>query len=107
MIPMEGPVEYGGYTEEDLVSNRSALLLYGGEENDRRAWAHEAAGHYAGEGPLVEVHSADELVKALAQTRGVVFVLDALSVGLEAQSLILRTLQEREERPKVIVGLSH
>ena len=58
-------MEYGGYTEEDLVSNRSALLLYGGDEAERRAWAHEAAGHFASEGPLVEVRSAQELATVL------------------------------------------
>ena len=98
-------MEYGGYTEEDLVSNRAALLLYGGDESERRAWAHEAAGHFAAEGPLVEIRSAPELASALGQARGVVFVPDALSLGLEAQSQILRCLQEREERPKIIIAL--
>jgi hypothetical protein len=98
-------VEYGGYTEEDLVSNRSALLLYGGDEAERRAWAHEAAGHFASEGPLVEVRTAPELAAVLGHTRGVVFVPDALTLGLEAQLQILRCLQEREERPKIVIGL--
>jgi hypothetical protein len=98
-------VEYGGYTEEDLVSNRAALLLYGGDDSERRAWAHEAAGHFAAEGPLVEIRSAPELAKALGQSRGVVFIPDALALGLDAQSQILRCLQEREERPKIVIGL--
>jgi hypothetical protein len=102
----EGTVEYGGYSEEDLVSNRSALLLYGGDEADRQAWAREAAAHFAAEGPLAEVRLPQELSAALAQTRGVVFVPDALGLGLEAQSQILRCLQEREERPKIIIGLT-
>jgi len=98
-------VEYGGYSEEDLVSNRAALLLYGGNEADRRAWAHEAAGHFAGEGPLVEIRSPQELSSSLGKSRGVVFIPDALALGLEAQSQILRCLQEREERPKIIIAL--
>lgn len=98
-------MEYGGYSEEDLVSNRAALLLYGGNEAERRAWAHEAAGHFAGEGPLVEVRSPPELSAPLGKSRGVVFVPDALALGLEAQSQILRCLQEREERPKIIIAL--
>jgi hypothetical protein len=99
-------VEYGGYSEEDLVSNRAALLLYGGDEAERRTWAHEAAGHFAAEGPLAEIRSAQELSGPLGRPRGVVFVPDALALGLEAQSQILRCLQEREERPKIIIGLS-
>jgi hypothetical protein len=98
-------VEYGGYSEEDLVSNRAALLLYGGNEAERRAWAHEAAGHFAGEGPLVEIRSPQELSGPLGRARGVVFISDALALGLEAQSQILRCLQEREERPKIIIAL--
>ena len=98
-------MEYGGYSEEDLVSNRAALLLYGGNEAERRAWAHEAAGHFAGEGPLVEIRSPQELSGPLGKSRGVVFISDALGLGLEAQSQILRCLQEREERPKIIIAL--
>ncbi len=98
-------MEYGGYSEEDLVSNRAALLLYGGTEAERRAWAHEAAGHFAGEGPMVEIRSPPELSGPLGKSRGVVFVTDALALGLEAQSQILRCLQEREERPKIIIAL--
>jgi len=98
-------VEYGGYSEEDLVSNRAALLLYGGNEAERRAWAHEAAGHFAGEGPLVEIRSPQELSGPLGKSRGVVFISDALALGLEAQSQILRCLQEREELPKIFIAL--
>jgi len=99
-------VEHGGYAEEDLISNRSALLLYGSGDEARRAWAYEAGSYFASEGPVVEVRSVDELQRALGQARGTVFVPDALGLGLDAQSLVLRCLQEREERPKIVLGLS-
>ena len=41
-----------GYPEAALVSNRASLLLYGGSEADRRAWAEEAASNFEHEGPL-------------------------------------------------------
>jgi hypothetical protein len=99
-------LEYSGYSEEDLVSNRAALLLYGGTEHERRAWAHEAGGNFASEGALVEIHSAQQLESKLAQSKGVIFVPDALGLGIEAQRQIVRCLQEQEERPKIIIGLS-
>ncbi len=99
-------VEYGGYAEEDLISNRAALLLYGGTEEERRAWAYESGAHFASEGPVVEARSADELHRALEQTRGTVYIPDVLGLGLDPQSWVLRCLQEREERPKIVLGLS-
>ncbi len=99
-------VEHGGYAEEDLISNRSALLLYGSSDEARRAWAYEAGAYFASEGPVVEARSVDELQRALGQARGTVFVPDALGLGLDAQSHVLRCLQEREERPKIVLGLS-
>jgi hypothetical protein len=99
-------LEYGGYSEADLISNRAALLLYGGAEDDRRAWAHEASGHFASEGSLVEVRSVQQLQTALVQSKGVLFVPDVLALGMDGQRQIIRSLQEQEERPKIIVGLS-
>jgi hypothetical protein len=99
-------MEYRGYSEDELVCNRAALLLYGGDEADRRAWALEAAGNFASEGPLVEARSLSELEAALQRNNGVVFVPAVLSAGLESQALILRCMHEREERPKLILGLS-
>src|SRR6266852_6001351 len=78
-------MEYRGYSEDELVCNRAALLLYGGDEADRRAWALEAA---------------------LQRNNGVVFVPAVLGAGFEGQSHILRCMHEREERPKLILGLS-
>lgn len=99
-------MEHGGYSEEDLVSNRSALLLYGGNEEERRSWAHEAAANFATEGPLVEVRNAAALTGALRQVGGIVYLPDALALGLDGQAQVLRCLQEREERPKIVIGLS-
>ena len=99
-------MEYRGYREDELVSNRAALLLYGGEDADRRAWALEAAGNFAAEGPLVEARNLPELEPALQRNRGVVFVPAVLGLGLDGQSQILRCMQEREERPKLVLGLS-
>lgn len=98
-------MEYRGYSENELVSNRAALLLYGGSENDRRRWALEAAGNFAEEGQLVEVSAISELEKALEPTKGVVFVADGQQLGLEGQAQLLRCLKEREERPKLVIGL--
>ncbi len=98
-------MEYRGYSENELISNRAALLLYGGSENDRRRWALEAAGNFVEEGQLVEVAAVSELEKTLEPTKGVVFVADGLQLGLEGQAQLLRCLKEREERPKLVIGL--
>ena len=95
-----------GYREEELVTNRASLLLSGGSEDERRAWAQEAAEHFASEGPLVEVRTTAELAAALKAPRGVVFIPDVSKLESSAQALLLRCLQLQEERPKVVVGLS-
>ena len=95
-----------GYREEELVSNRATLLLYGGTEEERRSWALEAAHHFEHEGELLEVRQSAELVEALKRTRGVVYVPDVVKLGLEAQSHILRCLLRQEERPKLVLGMT-
>jgi hypothetical protein len=95
-----------GYREEELVSNRASLLLYGGTEEERRSWAQEAAHHFEHEGALIEVRQLSELVEALKRPRGVVFVVDVAKLGLEAQAHIVRCLQMQEERPKLVLGVS-
>lgn len=97
-------MQQAGYREEELVSNRTAVLLWGGSEEDRCAWAREAAAHLGEEG-LVEVRSEVELPPALERTRGVVLVKDVLAFGVEAQARLMQCLQ-REERPKLVIASS-
>ena len=96
-----------GYPEDQLVANRTAVLLFGGTEADRRAWAGEAAAGFAAEGPLLEVESVAALPSALQRSRGVVFVPDLGGLGLEAQAKIVRCLIESEERPKLVLALQY
>jgi len=94
-----------GYREEELVSNRASLLLYGGTEEERRSWAQEAAYSFEHEGALIEVRQVAELTEALKRPKGVVFVVDVTKLPWEAQGQILRCLQMQEERPKLVLGL--
>ncbi len=95
-----------GYTEAELVTNRSSLLLSGGGEADRRAWAEEAAKHFPGEGDVVELSSPEDLPAALERPRGVLFIPDAAQLPPDAQMRIVHCLRTQEERPKIILGLS-
>lgn len=95
-----------GYREEELVTNRASLLLYGGTEEERRSWAQEAAYHFEHEGPLLEVRQPSELAEALKRPKGVVFIPEISKLGLEAQGHILRCLQTQEERPKLVLGMT-
>jgi transcriptional regulator of acetoin/glycerol metabolism len=95
-----------GYREEELVSNRASLLLYGGTEEERRSWAQEAAYYFEHEGALLEVKQASELSEALKRPKGVVFISDVAKLGWQVQGQILRCLQMQEERPKLVLGLT-
>jgi hypothetical protein len=95
-----------GYREPDLVSNRASVLLFGGSEADRRAWADEAMANFFDEGPLVVVEQPEQLSAALARPRGVVFVRDAAALGWPAQGALVRCLTTQEERPKLVVALA-
>jgi hypothetical protein len=97
-----------GYPEAQLVTNRSAVLLYGASESDRHTWAQDAAAAFADEGPLEELREPDEkaVVGALARSKGVIYVPDAAKIPWDFQRELARQLHEREERPKWVFGLS-
>lgn len=98
---------YRGYPERDLVVNRSSLILHGSTEAERRAWADEAAANFAGEGVLLRVATnAADLKTALGVPRGVVYVPDVSAIDDLAQGEVVRLLREREERPKIIIGVT-
>jgi hypothetical protein len=98
-------VTYRGYAERDLVKNRSSLLIYGATEADRRAWAEVAASHFVQEGPLRVAQGGPELRAALDGGRGVLYVPDVTLAGDDGQVALVRALREREERPKLVLGL--
>lgn len=93
-----------GYSEAALVANRACVLLWGGTEPDRRAWAEEAAST-AGEGLRVAATDA-EVERALQAARGVVYVPDAASLSEATQRTLVHCVREREEKPKIVAGLS-
>lgn len=97
---------YRGYPEQALITNRSSLLLFGGSESERRAWAEEAAANFLDEGPLTVASTSAQLIEALHHTRGVVYVPDATGLSDEAQALAVHVLREREERPKIVFGMA-
>jgi hypothetical protein len=95
-----------GYREEQLVHNRAAVVVWGGGEADRRDWAEEAAASLDPEQGLLEVTDSAQLVKVLGAGRGVVYVPDAANLPGEVQRELVRTLREKEERAKVVLGLA-
>lgn len=95
-----------GYKEEQLVNNRAAVVVWGGGEAERRDWAAEAAWLLDPEVAVQEVSEPTLLIKALGSGRGVVYVPDASQLPGEVQRELVRALKEKEERPKVVLGLS-
>lgn len=96
----------GGYTEKELVSNRAAVLLWGGTEAERAAWAEEAANHFAEEGPLSWVRTLAELGVALRRGKGVAFLPDLVAMGNDVQARLVRCFRGDEDRPKFVLALS-
>jgi hypothetical protein len=94
-----------GYPENALVGNRAAVLLWGGSEEDRRAWAEEASSQH-GAGPLRTAGEDVELQQALADARGVVFVPNVSTLSDATQRALVLCLREQEERPKLVLSLN-
>lgn len=95
-----------GFPEDQLVQNRASVLLFGGSEADRRAWAEEAALRLREDGVLTTLGAETELASALLDGRRVLFIPDIAQISQVGQMLLVKTLLEREDRPKIIVGLS-
>ena len=92
------------YSIDALKKNRVSALLFGGTEADRRAIAVAATQELAGEG-LIEAKDADALERALTNGRAVVYVPDVTLIPAATQRAVVRMLREREERPKLVLGL--
>lgn len=91
-------------TLDALKKNRVSTLLFGGAEADRRAVAVAASQELPGAG-LVEARDAAALERALGNPRAVVYVPDVTALPAATQRLVVRVLREREERPKLVLGL--
>ena len=93
-----------GYSLDALKKNRVSTLLYGASEADRRAFALAASQELDGAG-LVEVKDAPGLERAVGNARAVVYVPDVTVLPPVTQRFLVRLLREREERPKLVLGL--
>lgn len=92
------------WTTDALKKNRVSTLLYGGSEADRRAFAQTATQHLEGAG-FVEAKDAATLERSLSNARAVVYVPDVTVLPPATQRVVVKTLREREERPKLVLGL--
>lgn len=92
------------YSLDALKKNRVSALLYGGTEADRRALAVAATQELEGAG-LIEAKDAGSLERAMGNARAVVYVPDVTLIPPATQRFLVRALREREERPKLVLGL--
>ena len=92
------------YSLDALKKNRVSALLYGGTEGDRRALAVAATQELDGAG-LIEAKDAQALERAVGNARAVVYVPDVTVIPPVTQRLLVKVLREREERPKLVLGL--
>lgn len=93
------------WTADELKANRVSTLLYGGGEADRRAFAIAASQSLEGAG-FIEAKDAASVEKSLNSIKAVVYVADVGVLPPATQRVVVRTLREREERPKLVIGLS-
>lgn len=94
-----------GWSTDGLKKNRVSTILYGGTESDRRAFAVTASEELDGAG-LIEAKDATSLERALNNTRAVVYVPDLSVIPPVTQRAVVRALREREEKPKLVLGLT-
>lgn len=92
------------YSLDALKKNRVSSLLYGGTEADRRALAVAATQELEGAG-LIEAKDAEALERSISSPRAVVYVPDLTLIPPVTQRFVVRMLREREERPKLVLGL--
>jgi hypothetical protein len=92
------------YSLDALKKNRVSALLFGGTEGDRRALAVAASLELDG-AALLEAKDAQSLERALGNPRAVVYVPDVTVIPPVTQRLLVKVLREREERPKLVLGL--
>ncbi len=93
------------YTADQLKKNRASMLMLGGSEGERRAFAVSAAQALPGE-PFLEAKEPAQVLRALKSHRGTVYVPDAAVLPEATQREVVRVLREQEERPRLAIGLS-
>lgn len=96
--------EMTGYTAEQLKKNRASMLMTGGTEADRRAFAVAAAQALPHE-PFLEVREPAQVSRALKAHRGTVYIPDVTTLAAATQRELVRVLREHEERPRFALGL--
>ncbi|MGV3620262.1 MAG: hypothetical protein ACO1OB_05575 [Archangium sp.] len=92
------------YALDALKKNRASMLLFGGSEADRRAFASAVPSELEG-ASFIEVKDVPALEKSFNQSKSVVYVPDVSALPAVAQRALVRVLREKEERSKYIIGM--
>lgn len=93
------------WTTDALKKNRVSTIVFGGTEADRRAFAEAAVEALDGAG-FIEAKDAAAVERSLTSSRAVIYVPDLAVLSPTAQRAVVRVLREKEERPKLVLGLS-